>query len=111
MYNGKGGIYIFINISYCIINEFKQLSNIFVKLNIARIADLIKKGGRVSFYLWYNVLGDTVPIILVLIAVKKEIIGWHLEFKMLKLTIESLKKEIVGLDNRLIRLFNFLCYR
>ena len=56
-------------------------------------------------------MGDTVSIILKLIAVKKEIISWHLEFKMLKLIIKSSGKETVKLDNKLIRLSDFLYYK
>ena len=56
-------------------------------------------------------MGDTVPIILGLTAVKKGIIGWCLGSKILRLTIKSLGKETVELNNRLIKLPDFLYYR
>ena len=76
-----------------------------------RIANPIKKRGRIFFCLQYNILGDTVPTILGLTAIKKGIIDWHSKFKVLKLTIKSLEKETVGLNNKLVRLPNFLCYK
>ena len=56
-------------------------------------------------------MGDTISIISGLIAVKKEIIGWYLEFKMLKLIIKSSEKKTVELNNKLVRLPDFLCYK